>query len=206
VVNNQAFDIKEANLILVEGKDDELFVDAFKIKMEINGFQIINIQGKSNLLPVLKLIKEKSELTPISSIGIIMDSNSNPRGTLKEINQSLKKAGYPEYDSSKDSATEKTRINVLLLPDENKPGELEDLCLETIKSDPIMDCITPYFECLKNISESYPRKESKARLQIFLASKDEVVRDPGLAVKKDYLMWDSQHFENVRNFLKEVIS
>lgn len=87
---------------------------------------------------------------------------------------------------------------------ENTPGALEDLCLQSVTQDPAMLCVGVYFQCLQKQGLPMPSNLPKARVQAFLASRQEAGKRLGEAAQAGYLPWDDKAFEPVRNFLQQL--
>jgi hypothetical protein len=92
----------------------------------------------------------------------------------------------------------------MILPEENTPGMLEDLCLRAVAQDPAMLCVEQYFQCLQQRGLSLPHNRSKAKVQAFLASRPEAGKRLGEAAQARYWPWDDKAFEQVRNFLQQI--
>ncbi len=66
--------------------------------------------------------------------------------------------------------------------------QIEDLCLAAIKEYNELECVENYFNCLKEKLplDKFPKDLSKAKIQAFLASREESVPHLGIAAKKGF--------------------
>jgi hypothetical protein len=83
---------------------------------------------------------------------------------------------------------------------------LEDLCLRAVAQDPAMLCVKQYFKCLQQQGLSLPDNMSKAKVQVFLASRPKAGLRLGEAAQAGYWPWNENAFEQVRDFLQRIAS
>jgi hypothetical protein len=81
---------------------------------------------------------------------------------------------------------------------------LEDLCLKAVVQDPAMLCVEQYFECLQQEELPLPDNISKAKAQVFLASRRKAGLRLGEAAQAGYWPWEAKAFEQVRDFLQHI--
>lgn len=81
---------------------------------------------------------------------------------------------------------------------------LEDLCLEAVADDKAMRCVDGFFNCLKDNKLDISKNKSKAKLQVFLASRREADIDLGIAVRKHYIPLDHHLLAPLRKFLHQL--
>jgi hypothetical protein len=136
-------------------------------------------------------------------LGIVRDAEDDPTAAFQSVCSGLQNAQLAIPSKTCIFAGNTPRIGVLILPDSNRKGMLETLCLQSVESDPIILCIDEYFCCIKRISKS-PRVMDKARLLAFLASRYESVSQLGRASQKNCWPWDSSVFDHVKQFLREL--
>ena len=80
---------------------------------------------------------------------------------------------------------------------------LEDVCLESVKSDPAMECVDRYFECISQADIQGPRKVwmSKARVHAFLASRERPNLRLGEAAESGLWAFDTDAFGPLKELL-----
>ncbi|MGB4705172.1 MAG: DUF3226 domain-containing protein [Candidatus Saccharicenans sp.] len=199
-------------LLVVEGKDDADFFEAFlkALSREIqeikDKFDIFYIEGKKKLPKALEAIKQTPGFNKVDALIIIEDSNSSPDSTLQSIKDSLKKAGLPIPRKATEPSGKKPKVMILLLPDTNKQGMLEDLCLESVKNDPAVNCMENYFNCLKSKGIKIKVSFSKAKCLAFLASRPKVPKNIGIAAHQGVWPFDSPAFDKIKDAIRKIIT
>jgi hypothetical protein len=79
---------------------------------------------------------------------------------------------------------------------------LEDLCLLSVNSHPIMPHVTDYMNKVKvTMGEQSPKNPSKAAVQVFLAGMHECVASLGLAAQRRTWPFDDGAFAHLCEFL-----
>lgn len=81
---------------------------------------------------------------------------------------------------------------------------LEDICLKAVAQDPAMFCVEQYFQCLQQQGLSVPSNTSKAKVQVFLASRPEAGKRLGEAAQAGYWPWDDEAFAQATTFLQHI--
>lgn len=206
-MTQERIQIHHSNVLVVEGYDDEFFFEALFKEMGLNNVQIYNIKGKNNLKDRLTALSKTSGFETVINLGIVRDADNNPKAAFQSICSAIKSAGLHVPKSPLIPAGKKPKVIVHILPDAKRSGMLEDVCLETVRADPAMICVEQYFQCLKKQKKIIPRnKISKAKVQVFLASKKEPGKRLGEAAKAGYWLWGSESLNETRNFLKKISS
>jgi hypothetical protein len=198
-------EIKEDNILVVEGYDDErLFAKLIK-KLNLLNIQIINTKGVDNIKPYIDAISKLPNFNRVISLGIERDSNGNPNDAFMCVCNALQFANLPVPRRPLEYSDGNPRVIVFISPGRNRQGSLEDLCLESVETDPAMPCVEEYFECLKKQNISLTSNISKAKVQVFLASRERVTLRLGEAAEAGIWPLNNKVFEDVRSFLKKII-
>lgn len=195
-------------LLLVEGQDDQRFFAALARSMAISNLQVVLLEGKSDYrTKVNGVVSISGFRNSVTSLGLVRDSDSNPSDTFQSMCDALEAAGLPRPSRPLIAVGSQPMVIVALLPSHSRPGELEDLCLESVAQDPATRCVQEYFGCLKAVGLPTPRKLSKAKVHAFLASRED---NPGLrvgeAAEASYWPWSSPAFEDLKQFLTRLTS
>lgn len=199
-------EISKSRVIVVEGKEDKLFFDALINHLSLNDIQVLDIGGKTELRKYLKALINVSGFDEVRSLGITRDANSSPSAALQSVRDALRSLGLPAPDRTLVPYGDKPKVVIMIFPDENTPGMLEDLCLQAVMQDPAMFCVDQYFQCLQQRSLNLPSKISKARVQVFLGSKPEPGKLLGVAAQAGYWPFDVEAFAQVKIFLQVISS
>ncbi|MBI5214752.1 MAG: hypothetical protein HY960_03260 [Ignavibacteriae bacterium] len=204
---NKNIKIESKYLLLVEGKDECNFFDAFLSHLRISGVQVVDIGGKDNFLkefPALTLIEGFSS---VKRLGFVRDAETNqPLTVFSSICNILQKHKLPiPINPNAIMMNDGIYVGVFIMPDNKDPGMLENLCLQTISSDSINECIDTYIGCVQSQQregEKLIYNDSKARVQAYLASRSPIVNSLGLGAQKGYWNFDHECFDGISKFLK----
>ncbi len=193
-------EVKKPKVILVEGKSDEKFFDAFIKHLQIEGVQIISTGSKDNLSKVLKAIKTYN----IKCLGIVRDADEDAESAFKSVCSALKNAGLPVPKRPLELAKGKPSVITLIIPPNSK-GCLETICFKTYDDNNLKNCVYEYFNCLEknNVKFSTECKKDKAKLQVLLAAERPEI-NVGIATKKGLFNFDSEEFKPIIDFLNVI--
>lgn len=199
-----ADEITEPNVLAVEGKEEELFFGALIRNLGLRRIQIMDIAGKTNLRPRLKALASTPGFAKVMSLGVVRDANADPHAAFESVRGALQAANLPAPARPLVSVGNNPRVAVMILPGDDAPGALEDLCLRSVTQDPAMRCVEEYFQCLEGQGLTPPNNAPKARVQVFLGSRTQVGIPLGIAAHKGYWPLHDAAFEQVRRFLEQI--
>lgn len=195
-------EIAASRQLIVEGKDDWLFFSALLHEIgRRDNVQIQDFGGVNDLGAFLQAFCRMSGFQEVSSIGVVRDAETSPKSAFQSVCSALEKAALPVPDAPLSLAQGPPNVAVLVLPDSDTPGMLEDLCLRTVAEDPAMHCVTEFAHCVESLSTDPVDMKPKALVQAFLASRPNPGLLLGQAAAKGYWPWDSEEFAHVRDFL-----
>jgi hypothetical protein len=198
--------IEQPNVMVVEGREEELFFGALIRHLGLQNIQIMPIGGKGKLRGNLRALAQSPGFSEVISLRVVRDADANPDAAFQGVRDALQAAGLPTPERPLLPVGEKPRVSVLILPEADTPGMLEDLCLRSIAQDPAMLCVEQYFKCLQQEGLSLPDNMSKAKVQVFLASRRKAGLRLGEAAQAGYWSWEMEAFEQVRDFLQPIAS
>jgi hypothetical protein len=209
-MQRDSIEISESNVLIVEGQDEKLFFDALLNYMGIT-IQVLPIGGKTKIRSSMELLAISPNFPIINSIGIVRDADSDPNAAFQSVKNALRLANnnleadvFPIPDVPLVTVGNELRLSVMILPKIDKPGMLEDICLEAVKNDCAIECIDEFFGCIAGRNCLMPENASKARIQIFLASRKEPGKRLGEAAKAGYFSWESEAFNRLKDFLVKL--
>lgn len=203
VESDKPIEIKQPNVVVVEGREEEVFFGAIIKHLGLQNIQVIELGGKTNFrarLKALSLVFRER----VVSLTVVRDANANPDAAFQSVQDALKAAKLPVPERPFVPVGERPWVAVMILPEEGAPGMLEDLCLRAVVQDPAMHCVKQYFECLQQEKLTLPANMSKAKVQVFLASRQKAGLRLGEAAEASYWPWDAKAFEQVRDFLRQL--
>jgi len=198
--------IEKERLLIVEGKDEELFFEALLNQLGFLNIQILPIGGKTKFRKYLKsLISRKVDFAKVKRLWITRDADDDFNTAFQSICDTLKFFSLPVPQKPKIPTEAYPEVNIFIFPDNKSPGMLEDLCLKALQDNtqdtPIVKCLEDYFCCLARRSPEFPNNLSKAKIQAFLAAKEEPGKRLGEAAQAGYLPWDHPAFDEIEEFL-----
>ena len=196
--------IEQPNVLVVEGREEELFFGAFIQHLGLQNIQTMPIGGKEQLRRNLKALVVSPGFSEVIFLGVVRDANADPGAAFQSVHDALQAVNLPAPEYPLVPVGERPRVAVMILPEESAPGMLEDLCLKAVVQDPAMLCVEQYFECLQQEELPLPDNTSKAKVQVFLASRRKAGLRLGEAAQAGYWPWDGKAFEQVRDFLQKI--
>ena len=185
--------IERPYLIFVEGKDDVAVIELLTAHLALTEqIQVIPADGKDkirNLIRAFTLLEGFEQ--KVQSVAIIRDADADPAAARASAEDSLIGLGK--------------RTDVYLLPGDG-PGILEDLCLQTLRGRPDLQCVDTFMECMAatGITLTNP---SKFRMRALLTAIDDGKnRDTYWAAERRLLDPTHPAFAPLLNFLKTFTS
>jgi hypothetical protein len=198
-------EITEPILLMVEGSGDELFFKALLKYHGLQNVQIINAGGKDAIGPKLEALTSSPQFrTTVISLGVVRDADTDTDLAFKCVTDALESANLPVPESALVPKGDNPQVTVMILPGGGKHGMLEDLCLKSVESDPAMFCVKQYCQCLQQKCPSLPKNTSKAKVQVFLASRKEVEKGLGVAARDGCWPFHDAAFDEVKRFIETV--
>lgn len=209
--------IKSKRLLLVEGNDEKWFCIQLLQSIGLNqnaenlDLQVIDIGGNQNFGASLKLITKSPYFDEVTAIGFIRDAEQNPAGSsYTSTCSSIKKyiSNFPIPKIGQIKTENGLTCGVFIMPDNKSSGMLENLCLEAVKTNPVYGEAEVYVDKAATLMADSDRKKynkPKAMVQTYLAGQPVLVNTLANAAKKG--LWDFTNpvFNNIMNFIKNLI-
>jgi hypothetical protein len=167
--------ISKAKILLVEGKDEVcLFTELLKVLNLANDIQIIEAKGKDRFANELINITLRSGFRQlVTSIGIIRDADNDPQGAFKSVCSALHRAELVEPSVPLVPKAGHPQVVVMIVPNADSCGMIENVCLDSVSDDPAMDCVEQFFQCLQEQDRILAENDiPKARVRAFLVSRE----------------------------------
>lgn len=197
----------ESALLLVEGKEEVVFFEEFIKHHHLKKIQTLELGKYSFRDRFLALTVATGFADTVTSIGVVRDADDSAENTFISICDVLKAAKLPVPANILSPTNTSPSINIIIMPpDGSGTGRmLEDICMASVLDDPAIACMDQYFDCLQ--AQGITLRENviaKARVHVFLASREEPDRRLGEAAKSGYWNFDSPVFDKVKAFLQQV--
>ncbi|NOZ07048.1 MAG: hypothetical protein GXP41_11975 [Chloroflexi bacterium] len=180
--------ITQPKLLLVEGKDEVKLFEKLISDLGLVDIEIRSVLGKTKFRDNIATLPRLSGFGQVVSLGMVRDADKDPSGAFSSLRDALEAAGLPRPTKPLQSAGDTPKVTVMILPDRERQGMLEDICLDSVREDPAMLCVDQYFQCLSEQIKDLPHNLAKARVRAFLASME----------------WlEETHFEYFQQYLTE---
>ena len=207
-LENGPIRIEHKKVLLVEGQDDEEFINELLKILSITDCQIFNVKGKNEFpkkIPVL--IKARGFMEPngdsnVTHFVIIRDKDED--NAFESVKNILQKISFSTPSKAGQFSTGTPRIGIFIMPGDNVAGcTLEDLCLKTVEDQPAMKCVKEFQTCVSNL-ENPPKNIAKTMVQAFLAAQPEIVNSLGRGANKKYWNLNSPCLSELKCFLENL--
>jgi hypothetical protein len=206
VTTLSADQIERPHVLVVEGPDDLGFFTSLARYVSILDVQVVWVQGKGAYPAKVKAVCNTTGFKRVAqSLGLVRDANNDPATAFESAQGALRALGLQVPSKPRVFVGTDLRVGIMIVPEETECGSLEHLCLRAVAGEPAMDCVRSYFECLEREGVPPPRIESKAQVLAYLASKHETDGRLGIAAERGYWPWDSRAFNDVREFLTQLV-
>lgn len=197
----------EPYVILGEGKDEVCFFKSFVKHMGVGNVQILDYEGKTQLNDKIgSIFNTPGFRNNVISLGITRDADMDAKAAFQSICGALKRVGSPAPSKSLIPVGSNPKVTVMILPGRGQKGMLEDMCLKSVEKDPAISCVENFFHCVKTSNKNLPTNMSKARTHAFLASREKSDLRLGEAAEKGYWNFDHPVFNELKKFIRMVIS
>lgn len=231
--------IREERLLLVEGKDDTKF---FRKLCEhlglIDQFTFQEYGGTSKLIDaLLPLLNDLPRFQRLRHLAIVRDADytggafASVQSTIQRANNNAGLPGriFPIPQEPMVTTGEDLKVSVLILPDAQRDGMLENLIIDALEGDPLMQCVNDYFVCADRIRDNdavvKQNRIPKAIMQVFesaimqqqaktffagknayedASKRDWKARETSDIYSMSWWTWEHPAFGNVKRFLQQL--
>ena len=214
---NDIEQIKSNRLLLVEGNDEKWFCIHLLETIGLNensdnlDIQVIDIQGNQNFGFALNTITKFPNFDDVTTIGFVRDAEKNPaESSYKSTCATIKKyiSNYPIPEIGKVKMENGFKCGIFIMPNNETPGMLENLCLESVKTNSLYDKAENYVEQAETLltkTDKVKYNKPKAMVQTYLAGQSEIVNTLANAAKKKIWDFSSPAFSDFGTFLKNLV-
>ena len=195
--------IREKKVLAVEGKDEVNFFDALLKYLEITGFEIRDVGGKSQFKDKLPALVKISGFSDVKALAVIRDADKDADAVFDSVRHVLTKEGLEPPALMNRFSDGNPVIGIFIMPGDSDRGMLEDLCLRTVKDHPAMGCVDIFVDCVRDLVDP-PKILEKAKTQAFLASMPTIVNSVGIGAQKGYWNFDSSELSDLISFIDNL--
>lgn len=201
--------IVRSKILVVEGRDEEMFFDAaLQDHLGLTDIQIMPIGGKTKLTLNMKGPVNDVGFPMVRSLAILRDADLTAPGAatvaagqaFQSVCGSLQHVGLPCPAAHGRFAIGPPRVGIFIVPNGVDDGMLETLCLLSVASLAEYPCVDGYLQCLQGHGV-IPSNLHKARAHAWLASRPEPDKRVGEAAQASYWPWNSGAFQDLWSFI-----
>jgi len=194
--------LTQTRVVIAEGRDEVHLVEAVARQLGLTNLQVLSFEGVDNLRGFLRALPSVSEFTRVRSLGIVCDAEDDARARFQSVTNSLADAGLSAPSDPLVPSPGTPRVVVLINPFGSPAGSLDDVCLETVRSEPAMSCVDAYLTCLEAAGIPLATNRAKTRAHAFIASRDRPDVSLGVALQRGYFPLTHVAFDPVRRLLQ----
>lgn len=207
----QLTDVSRPDVLVVEGQDDRHVVEKLLAKHAYSkSFEIL---PKGGFPELRKSIRLEIDVSGRRTVGIIADANLNLADRWASIRAALAQAncsGIPEAPDTAGtiiSGPRAIRVGIWLMPDNARPGELEDFIAVLIPPvDPLWQVAKQYIdEIPAKLRKFADSKRTRAQVHAWLATR-EAPRPMGSAITAGDLDHNAPAARSLIEWLRELFS
>jgi len=198
-------EVVKRRLLLGEGADEKVLFERLLEKMGLHSeFQVESYGGKDSFGKFLSGLKGIRGFQDLDALLITRDADDSADRAFQSVVNTLRERSLPAPGQPGEVAPGKPTVGVYIVPGSGLDGQIEDLCLKSVAGDPAFPCIDAFFECLAK-NGPRPSIPAKARLQAFLASRENPT--PRIREAAQMGVWDFEHpaFESLKGFVKRCV-
>lgn len=202
-------EIQKTKLLLVEGNHERDVFEAWLKDLKRNDIQIMPIAGKTRLRENLQSLVKQSAYPTVMNLVVVRDADDNPVAAFVSVQDALMNAGLTAPKQPW-LLTEGVipRTGIVIVPDSDRQGALEELLLATVADDPLATPAHVFIEsAVATLTQSGHRqpppahRRSKAEIHAFLATHNEPDRDPGKAALAGVWRFDHESLKALAELL-----
>ncbi|MCC7143819.1 MAG: hypothetical protein IT349_17105 [Candidatus Eisenbacteria bacterium] len=195
--------IRSPHVLLAEGRDLDVFLQALLRNLGIGGVEIFNFGGVSQCRPFLEAFVLTPGFELVERLGVVRDAEGSASSARDSLRDAISNAGLRPSRREEIWTGQRPSVGYFILPGGGRDGALEDLCLDSVREDPALACVDSFFECLSR-RRPPPLNPRKARLMAFLASRERHVPLVGNAANAGVFPFDSPAFQTLKSFLAQL--
>lgn len=219
-MNARPKEVKTSAALLVEGKDERNFFEAFLKHLAFTNVTILELGGKptkDRITAALNIPGFKQAL----AYAIIRDADDNADDAFRSVHNFLRDLNQPRPNVRNEFAQGPPKVGVYIIPGDRDAGMLEDLCMSTVEGHPVLPCVDDFMSCiadkvtfldppdpnaLRTTDYCHPNNPNKARAKAFLAANKHDLPSVGVAAQKG--VWDFNHacLRPLKDFLSQLAS
>lgn len=205
-------------IVLCEGKEDRLVFEKVAELAGLSGLKFEDYGGKDKLAPFLQSLKTRPDFVrrEFEILAITRDADESYVSAwqslsdtiIRTLNVKLAEPGTRAGIPSQFPNDPPSQVIAWIVPGRDKTGMIESLCLESVSGQPEFECIESYFKCLAEKTgnaDFHPKAKFHAWIVSHTDFKDKDYKMEK-AIKEDRFQWSHVAFDELRAFLRGIVS
>jgi hypothetical protein len=173
--------IDKKKLLLAEGVDAHRFLIYACGAYGKPDVQVINFGGINELNLFLKTLVELGDFSKVEILVVARDAETSVASAIDSVKGALENVSLPTPTQPFEwCSNESIKTAFMLFPGLNEAGQcqtgtLEHLCLQTVATDPLLNCVEDFVQCAQENQQNNDRISHpwKCKLYAYLAGKDD---------------------------------
>lgn len=206
-------EIDQPRIVLVEGEDEKRSFSALIDKQldgKMQNIQIIPVGGKDAFRKRIGAINIKAKAKakemgwPRYVIAVIRDADESSQSAFQSACSAIESAGLEPPGNAGSFTENETSVGVLILPDNESPGDLETVCHRSVAHKPVAQCIDELIDCAARYEPI--KRQGKAWAHAYAALSRYPVARVGEAAEQGLWNFTHEAFKPLTDFLKRLAS
>lgn len=199
-------EVTSERLLLVEGQDEVNLLTEILSAIGVANVQLLDCGGKDQFTSRLEaaLGNARTKAIDLVCLGVIRDADLDFNGAFDSICGSLRNNDLPVPIKVLDVATGNPCTTVFIAPDNHNLGAIEQLCWDSVSTEPAGSCVEQYIDCLTDNSALSSTDTGKSKVHAYLASMVDPVASVGIGAKAGYWKLDHSAFDDIKQFIQNV--
>src|SRR5262249_31167794 len=128
--------LTKPRLLIGEGDDEVFFFEALVFHLHLDDIHVEKYGGTARLDRYLRELPLRPGYERLVALGVTRDADADCADTFNRVRGSLAANGFTYPAAPGEIVQALFHVGVFILPDNQRPGMLEDLCLDSIANDP----------------------------------------------------------------------
>ena len=198
--------ITGSHVILVEGKDEVNFIgELLKTLLFDTTVDIRDVGGKNQFKNKLDTLIKTTNWKKVTRVAIIRDADDSYQSAYQSICDSLAHVGLTVPEQTLSFTSGRPSVGVFIMPNNADKGNLEDLCLQSISTSAVIECISNFWDCICDRGVQ-PKNRSKSQVQTYLSTMPETCTSLGRAAIQGHWNFSSPQFNDLKNFMSDFLT
>lgn len=200
-------------LVLCEGKDDELVMQALANHAGLGDDLVIKeYGGNSKLRKYLRTMKAKGEFSSgqYTRILITCDADQNYQAAVQSLKDAIQNVFAVNVEAPMEWAhlSSGAQITSWIIPGADQTGMIETLCLNASRANDsaLFACLDPFMACLESNWGQKPHEKIRFGIWTIIAQRQKAKQRLSMerAIANIDFYWDDPAYESLRELFQQI--